>query len=68
MSSFVSPLAFDSGRDACRRGLPRSANAYDPHYASHGEWDRGWLSMHEQMMLDLKERAAPKQVGRPADE
>ena len=56
MSSTESPLAFDCGRQACIGGKGLNDNPYSPYYASHDAWKKGWLSMHELMMLDLKKR------------
>ena len=56
MSSTESPFAFDDGRRACLEGKGLHDNPYSPYYASHDAWKKGWLSMHEFMMLDLKEK------------
>lgn len=53
-------IAFEAGRDACLRNAPRRLNPYaEPALAQ--AWERGWLSQHEWMMLDLKWRASDRE-------
>lgn len=46
---------FEAGRAACLRNTPKALNPYVGDNAQ--SWERGWLSQHEWMMLDLKWRA-----------
>lgn len=54
-----STRAFEAGRDACLRNAPRQLNPYAEQNLAQA-WERGWLSQHEWMMLDLKWRASDR--------
>jgi len=54
--------AFEAGRDACLRNAPRGINPYSGDVLLAQAWERGWLSQHDWMMLDLKWRASDREA------
>lgn len=49
---------FEDGKRACRSGGLKSSNPYWDGTEDAIFWERGWLSMHQMFMMDLRERSA----------
>lgn len=47
---------FQEGRGSCIYGSAKSDNPHERHSPRATAWERGWLSQHQEMMLDLSHK------------